>query len=476
MDESIVKRKIIKGSAFLLIRQVIVQGFNISGAILLARIISQSEYGFFGIITFLSSFLTSFGDVGLGASLVREKIEPSDKDYNAVFSVQFILVFCVLILFLISSQFLSLLYNLGDNGIIVFGLLGFSFILSSLMAIPVIKMERRLQFNRIASVEVFQVIAFNVGAVYFAWKQIGLISFAYALVIRGIIGVIGVYMFTHWRPRFCFDFSVVKNRIIFGINYQGVKIVSLLKDSVTPIFIGIYVNTDAVGYINWAGMIAAYPVMLLFVLQRVYMPAFSRLQSDVAALGKIMENVVWSTNAITAPLAIITMILIHPITVIVFGEKWIHAIPLFQCFWLANIFVPTTTPSMGILDAMGYSKINLRFAIIWMLGNWIIGVPFIYIWGIIGFAYANIVIQLSNILLYKAAQNVVPYKIIINVIPLWFVSVLTGVIMYFLFKYYPIVKFSDLIIYTVSFLSLYLLIVFIFYKERVLVGFKILFG
>ncbi|MGA7709653.1 MAG: polysaccharide biosynthesis C-terminal domain-containing protein, partial [Acidobacteriaceae bacterium] len=177
----------------------------------------------------------------------------------------------------------------------------------------------------------------------------------------------------------------------------------------------------------WANMIAAYPVLILFVLQRLYMPAFARLQNHRAQLIALAENVIWATNAIAAPLAILTLVMIVPITTLVYGTKWLVALPYFYLFWGANLFVPSATPAMGLLNALGKSKIALLFAFIWMAGTWIIGAPLILLYGAIGFAIANLVVMFSAFWLYRAAQRQVPFRLLPVIAPVWVIAAISGI-------------------------------------------------
>ncbi len=61
--------KAIRSVAALGVRQIVVQGLNALTAVVLARLLSPSDFGLFAIITFVLAFLVAFGDVGLGASL-----------------------------------------------------------------------------------------------------------------------------------------------------------------------------------------------------------------------------------------------------------------------------------------------------------------------------------------------------------------------------------------------------------------------
>ncbi|HEY5957546.1 MAG TPA: oligosaccharide flippase family protein, partial [Polyangiaceae bacterium] len=90
-----IARRAVLSAIALGLRQVVVQLFNLAGSIVLARELSPRQFGYYGIILFLVSFLSSFGDVGLGASLIRQVHEPDDDDYRSVFTFQQLLVLAV---------------------------------------------------------------------------------------------------------------------------------------------------------------------------------------------------------------------------------------------------------------------------------------------------------------------------------------------------------------------------------------------
>lgn len=452
------------------------QGFNIAGSIFLARILSPAEFGLFAIFTFFLAFLTAFGDVGLAASLVREEAEPIESDYSAVFSVQFVLVTLASVLFVIFAPVLTAAYGLTDDSINAFRVLGLVLWITAFMAIPMVQLERRLAFERIAVIEVTQAIVLNVTAVTLAWFGYGIWSFAIALLLRAVTGALLANLSVHWRPRWLWNWPLVSKGLSFGLHYQGVKFISLIKDSVSPIVIGFVLGTASVGYVNWAGMIAAYPVMALFVLQRLYLPAFARLQMDREALGRVVEGVIWLTNVVTAPLAVLTLLFSEQITRIVFGDQWLVALPLFYWFWAANLFVATATPVMSLLDALGLSRVNFRFALIWLIGNWILGVPFLMVFGLAGYAATNLVVQLSNLLLYRTAQKLAPFEILRTVWPVWAYACCIGIVLWLSAVVMPIHEWWDLAAYIAVGLVAYMTLIIFMQRPRIAEGLSLIRG
>jgi O-antigen/teichoic acid export membrane protein len=427
-----VAKKTVHGAFALGTRQVIVQGTRILGGIFLARLLTPGQFGIYAIVLYLQTFLTAFGDAGLAASLIRQHDEPEIADYQAVFTVQQIIVLAVTLSMWFAAPLIASRYHLGPQDTWLFRLVALSFLATSFMVVPLVLMERHLAFHKVAFVESAQAIVFNVLAVYFAWRGMGAYAFVWALLLRSLTGTALASWVSPWRIGWHWNWALVQSHLSFGLPYQGVQVTSLLKDSISPIFIGLLLGTADVGYLTWASMIAAYPVLVLVVLQRLYMPAFARLQHQRPQLVSLAENVIWANNAIAAPLSILTLVMIVPITGLIYGAKWLVALPYFYLFWCVNLVVPTVMPAMGLLNALGKSRTALFFSVVAMAGIWLIGAPLILLYGAIGFAVANLVVQLTAPWMYRAAQREVPFRVLPVVAPVWGVAAASGIVIYVL--------------------------------------------
>ncbi len=452
---AVVTEKALKGAVALITRQVLSQGLNILGGVLLARLLTPAEFGLYAIITFILTFLMAFGDVGLGASLIRQPTEPVVEDYRAIFTVQQGLVSAVVILFWFTASAIARAYHLPAHDVWLFRLVALSLLITSFQVVPSIQLERHLAFDRLAVIEVMQSLIYNVVAVGLAWHGTGAMSFALALIARSFIGAVLANIIGSWSIGWRWDWERVREHLRFGLPYQGISFVSLLKDSITPVFVGLLLGAGQVGYLNWAGMIAAYPVMILMVLQRIYLPAFSRMQAHPEHLCQFVEQILRATNILVAPLAVLTLILIRPLTHLVFGDKWLVAVPLFYFLWVANIFVASATPLMGLVNALGHSRIVFVFALIWMFGTWGLGAPLVVLYGAKGFAIANVGVQLTNLLFYRVAQSYVPFRMLSIVVPPWVWAAIIGFGAYLAQRAMPIVGFVTLAEYLATGVTIY---------------------
>jgi O-antigen/teichoic acid export membrane protein len=425
-DSRRVATRAAKGAVALGGRQFVVQGLNVTGSIALARLLSPADFGIYAITIFLIQFLGSFGGTGLACSLIRVPAEPSEDEYSAVFTFQQIgLAFLVLGLWIVSPYIVGM-YELNARYVWLFRMTAVALFITSFMVIPQVRLEREMGFAKLAIVEIWQAIVFNTSAVTLAWMGWGGMSFAVALVARSSTGVLALYASEPWRPHWRIDWEHAKPHLSFGFYYQSSQVISLIKDAVSPVLIGALAGTAAVGYISWANMLASYPVLILMALHRIYVPAFSRLQHDRAQLAMFVERVLLATNSIVSPIAIFTLVLIHPITILIFGSKWASALPMYFLFWSANLFVPASIPILGLLNALGRSRLCFGFTALWAALTWALGVPLVLWIGPVGLAWASLGVQLSNVALFMVAQKEIRFRMVRPTLFPWMLAVFIG--------------------------------------------------
>ena len=440
----------VRGVVALGSRQILVHGMNLVGNVLLARLLSPTDFGVYAVVIFLITFLGTFGGTGLASNLIRKVETPTENEYSAVFTAQQGVLLLVTGVLALMAPKLTRIYHLPPQYVWLFWLAAIALLTTSLTVIPQIKLERELAFSKLAIAEVWQTIIFNVCAVGLAWKGYGGMSFGVALLARSMTGVIAIYLVEPWLPHWHWDREIVRRNLSFGIFYQFSQVLSLIKDAVAPLLLGLVLGAAAVGYTSWASMLASYPVLGLMILQRVYLPMFSRLQHEPAALQRFVEKVVLATNAVAAPIAVFSLALVYPLTALVYGTKWFVAVPLFILFWTTNLFSPTATPLLGMLNAMGFSRIAFGFTLLWMVMTWAIGIPLVFRMGVSGLAWANICVQLSNLVLFAVAKRKLPLRIFTAITPGWLVAAAVGLLLWWANRIHPVHSAAMLVIYLVA--------------------------
>lgn len=451
-----IAREAVRGGGLLGLRQLLSQGLNLAGYAVVARLLGPAEVGVLGIMLFVFGFLGTIGGAGLQASLIRLPDEPTAAEYRAVFTLQEAIMGVIALATFAAAPWLAGLYGRPGDEAWIFRLVGVALFASSFQAIPAAMLERRLDFGTVAIVEVAQAVAYNAVIVALVWIGWGTAAFGAALVARALTGALLATLASPWSARPLWAWQRASAFLRIGAPLQGTALVSQLKDSITPIFIGLAAGAETVGYVQWAQTIATGPLWASIVLSRVYLPTFARVQRDPATLARFVDGAVRATHAVVAPGAVLLLALAEPITVLVFGPQWLPALPIFRLLWLVNLVAPTTTAVLAMLSALGDTRASLRFAMIWLATTWMFGVPLVLLAGGVGYAVANTLVLATNLLLFRMARERVPLHVAAATVPVWLWAGTVGVVVHLAAVLRPCAGLVDVVVYLAAGGVLYL--------------------
>lgn len=401
-----------KAAVALLVRQGATNGLAAGAGILLARLLAPADFGLYAVAAFVLTFAAIFADAGLAASLVRQSSPPTTHEIRAVFTAQQILVLSIVAALWLAAPLFASWYGLPPSQAWFFRILSLTLVFGSFQTIPSLLLERSLDFNALAKVEILQSVVYQGSMVLAAWKGWGAWSFALAGVLRAVVGASAMAALRPWPIGWSWDWAVAAPRLRFGLMLQGSSLVNVTKDSIVPIFLGLLAGPSAVGLVGWAGTIAAYPILALMPLGRLYFPVFARMQHDREALARAMERIIGWTNRIAAPVTVVMLVLSEPMTRIVYTAKWLPALDLMRMLALANLLSATATPCLGMLNGLGLPHLSFRMSVLWLVATWIVGAPMILWLGTLGFGVANLAATSVNLYLFRMCRKEAPFRIL----------------------------------------------------------------
>jgi O-antigen/teichoic acid export membrane protein len=253
--------------------------------------LSPSEFGVFWIVSAIVNFLAYFSDVGLAAALIQKKDEITPDDLKTTFTVQqFLVVTLLLVLLLLTPLFQKFFFVSGEGKLLLYAL-GFSLLLSSLKTIPSVLMERNLEFPKLVIPQVLENIVYNITAVFLAWQGYGIQSFTYAVLVRGIVGLIAIYILKPWKPALALNKGSLRKLLTFGVPYQINTFLATIKDDGMTVFLGRILGSSGLGLLGWAQKWAYTPLRLfLDHVLKVTFPAFSRMQDEKEHLEVLPDH------------------------------------------------------------------------------------------------------------------------------------------------------------------------------------------
>lgn len=467
-------QKAITGSLFLFIRQVGLNIINFFGNLILARILIPEDFGIYAVIQFMLAFLTLVGDGGFGAALIRKKEELKKEEIDAVFTYQQVIMAVITAVFILFT-FLPFFELKNSASVWLFRVSALSYFMLSFRIIPVVMLEKEMLFGKIAFLEICETVAFQTTAVILAFMKVGVWAMVAGLIMKNLATVAVILKISDYKINYHWDFKHVKPLIFFGISFQGFHLVNMIKDSFVPVWIGTNLGMASVGYINWATTVANYPLLALNVISRLLFPFFSKIQDYKEKFIISLENLIRMNAFVIFGLSALIWALAEPITKILYTDKWMPAVGLFNFFIPINIFLAITYSLISAMNAKGKSNINFVFSIIWAVLLWIGAVLLVPKYGINGFAAANLIMNISGIFYFVYAKKIFGIRIFSLVFPALLAAAGTAVVIRIFEIKYRAESFGLLFILFIFGIIIYVSFAFLFSKGEYLRIIKMIF-
>lgn len=432
LDLAVIKKRSVVGVIALTSRTFLLQIVNFVATFLLTIFLAPEVFGVFFVVSAAVNFLTYFSDIGLAAALIQKKEKLTNEDLYTTFTIQQCLVVTLVVVSLLISSSLANFYNLSTNGLWLFRALVVSFFLSSLKTIPSVLLERKLDFNRLVIPQIAETIFFNLVAVFLAWKGMGIASFTWAVIVRGVLGLGLIYLLQPWVPGFAFDKKSAKRLLTFGAPFQANSLMALLKDDLLTVFLGKILPFSQIGFIGWAQKWANTPLRFIMdSIIKVTFPAYSRLQDNQAALKAGLEKALFTVCFFAFPALIGLALLASPLVQMIPRYlKWQPALISLYLFCAQAIFASVSTVLTNVLNATGRIKISLGLMVVWTTATWVLTVVFVHFAGFNGVALGALVVSLTVFLPIIYVKRIVNFSLE-NVIRPLLGALIMGSILYF---------------------------------------------
>jgi len=412
-----IKRKSLSGVMSFFMRTLMLQLIAFASALILSAFLLPEDFAVFGIVTQVIALLVFFSDIGLAAALIQKKQEPTDDDYKTAFSVQQLLSWLIFFIVLLLTQFSFITDKIGVAGNWILLALGLSFPLATFKTIPSIKLERKLDFNKLVLPQILEQLLFHGILIVLAWRDFGLMAYVYAIVARSIIGIVVIQFLEPWLPRLGINRNSLRGLLGFGVKFQLNDLLARIKDQLYFLFLGFFLPLRDFGYLQWAKNWSMYPYNLTVQnVLAITFPTFSRLQAHPDLLRKAIEKSIYFISLCIFPILIGMSVFVFPLTELIPRyAKWQPALFSFVLFSLSVAWSAISTPLINSLNAIGRINQTLKLMVMWTTLTWLLTPIFVWKFAFNGVAVAAFVISWTSILSVVLIRRYLPMNVMRNV-------------------------------------------------------------
>ncbi len=281
--------QVLRGGTYLIGRMGIGMILTVVGVILLTRTIGPESYGLYagslGIYTFLWILL----QWGIGVYLIRREGELQDEDYHQAFSLLLLLGVAGAALASLALPLIVRWTEVEGYGPVALALFA-GLPVALLRHVPEARLERALNYRRIALIELSAQATFYLTALPLAYQGLGPWApvagwWAQQLLAMGLL-----YRMAAYRPRIHWESARARAMVGYGLGYSASTWVYHSRLLINPLVVGRFAGAEAVGYVALAIRIIDNLGFARAMGWRIAMPALGRLQRErdrlMSALSK----------------------------------------------------------------------------------------------------------------------------------------------------------------------------------------------
>ena len=225
-------------------------------------------------------------------------------------------------------------------------------------------MQKELEFNKIGSIETAAVLSgftFTVvSACYWPLAMTAILGYLVNSAVRTLL--FGYFGRKIYRPGLHFSLATVMPNLRFGAWLTADSIVNYINTNLSTLTLARILGASVAGGYNLAYNVAVVPPMKLNpIITRVLFPAFAKIQDDNDKLRVNFYKLLSVVGIINFPALLGLMVVSNNFVPLVFGEKWMHIVPILQLLCVVGLLRSVGNPIGSLLMAKARVDISFKF-------------------------------------------------------------------------------------------------------------------
>jgi stage V sporulation protein B len=448
------------------------------GIIILGRVLSEGEFGFYSIALIAPNIIGLFRDCGVPQATTRftakYRIENEEGKIKNILAAGFILEVCLgFVLFSLAflvSGFLADSYQRPELTPLI-QIATFTIFAGALQIFSqgVFAGYERMHFSSILLIiRSILKTALSLSLVFLGFGAIGaIIGHTIAVLITALIGVI-FYFFIFYRNLKIDNFNLdllttIKKMFRYGLPIQLSYSINGFMLQFFLFILPFYYSDIIIGNYQMAVNFAVLVVFISEPIVTTLFPAFSKInaEKEPEKLGYVFQYSIKYSSLFVVPISILMISLSVPAVSVLFGSNYALTPLYLSLYLLIYLYTPFGRLSINnLLNSQGKTQVTFRLSVLGTILGLALGLYLIPGYGVLGLISAILASSIPGLIigLWYIKKNFKATIHLSSSLKIIITSTLGGIITYFVTTYLPVSSWFKLIFGTLLFLSIYLTI------------------
>lgn len=361
MDSS-VKKKTVNGVVWSSIDRFSVQIVSLIVQIIIARILTPSDFGVVGMLTIFIAIAQTFVDSGFSNALIRKENRTETDNCTVFYFNLGVGLASYLVLFLIAP----LVAKFYETPILtdLMRVVSLSVVFSSFSIVQTAILTIRVDFKKQAIASLGSITLSGALGIFFAYQDFGPWALAIQHTSNTLFTAIFLWILVKWRPRLLYSWKSFREMFSFGSKLLASGLLDTLYNNMYTLIIGKFYQAAELGYYTKANTFAKLPAFnLTRILQRVTYPLMCQIRDDEETYRKTFITYLRMSVFVVFPISLGLAAIAKPLVVILLTEKWLPAVVLLQTLCFYYMWHVVQAINLNILQVKGRSDVFLKLEV-----------------------------------------------------------------------------------------------------------------
>jgi teichuronic acid exporter len=380
----------VRNLGWLGIGQIVIRISRLLTTVVLARSLSSYEYGLAALVLTTYEFVNIFTYVGITAKIIQVEEEKLEDVCNSAYWLNWAIFGSLFVIQCIAAFPIAWFYQ-DQRLIMPICVLAFIYLMGPIGNIQgaLIRRENRLKIISLSNT--LEISVGNVLTAIFAFLGFGMWAIILPRLLAYPIGVYVNFKNHPWRLSQGFTTQGWRDIFDYGRHFLGIALLTTLRNNLDYLIVGRFVGVQELGLYFFA-FNAGLGISLTIInsITAALFPHLCALRSNQEQFRKQYFSSLKVIALIMIPFVFLQSSLAPFYVPIVFGPKWVAAIPILILICLSAIPRPFGAAASTLLTAVGKPNLSLRWDLVFTVafaGALLIGVH----WQAMGVAIAVLV-------------------------------------------------------------------------------------
>lgn len=357
------KSKAVNGVAWSFVGSMANRVIQFVVSMILARLLTPSDYGLIGMLGFFIGIASSFIDSGFSSALIQYQ-ERQNKDYCTVFYVNFGMSLLMYGLLYLCAPLIADFYN-QPALVSIIRAYCLTLIIGAMTAINGVRLTIDLNYKLSNVIGSTAALLSGIVGVLCAYSGFGVWALVAQQLSASLIRMVLMFYHVRWFPSWEFSVQSFKRFFAYGSKLLMSGLIHNVYAQMYPLVIGKQFTAADLGYVARAqGFNDMAAGTMNGILGSVAFPVLTKLQDDEEKLLHVYDKYIQLSAFAVFPIVLFLCGIAKPLILFLLTDKWAASILLLQILSINYLWDGIIKINLNLLYVKGRTDLVLRLEII----------------------------------------------------------------------------------------------------------------